>query len=42
MYAPGSGSFGNIKKDQVIEIINRTADNPVLQLFVSKRLEEFA
>ena len=41
MYSPVSGSFGNIKKDPVIEIINRAADSTVLQLFVSKRLEEF-
>ena len=41
MYAPGSGSFGNIKKDKVVEIINRASDNPVLQLFASGGLEEF-
>ena len=42
MYAPGSGSFGNIKKDKVVEIINRASDNPVLQLFASGGLKEFA
>ena len=41
MYAPGSGSFGNIKEDKVVEIINRASDNPVLQLFASGGLEEF-
>jgi MoaA/NifB/PqqE/SkfB family radical SAM enzyme len=41
MYAPGSGYFGNIRKDRLIDVLNRAASNPVARLFRNKGLEEF-
>ena len=41
MYAPGSGSLGNIRKDRMIDILNRAAENSVVKLFRNRNLEAF-
>ena len=41
MYAPGSGNFGNIKTERLIDILNRAGENQVLMLFENQNIDEF-
>ena len=41
LYAPGAGYLGNIRKERLIDVLNRAVANPVAKLFENSGLEEF-